>query len=480
VVTLAVCCTALFMTTLDNTIVNVALPSLQRELRSSASGLQWTVDSYVLVRASLLFICGSLADRFGRRRSFAVGLVGFALASLACSLAPNLGALIGFRALQAVGGALMTPSSLAIITNTFTDPERRARAVGIWSATTGLSTAGGPVLGGLLVQTVGWRSVFWVNVPIGIAALVGTRVLRESRAAGTPRRLDVPGQLLVTGALATLTYALISGPEAGWGSGVVVWLLLASVVLGAGFVVRERRSDHPLLDLRYFANPALTGAVLIAIAAFLALGGFLFFNTLYLQNLRGFSPLHAGLLTVPTTLATLVLAPWAGRITGRRGPRLPATSACFLIGAAMATLAVVTAPATPLWLLLVGYLLLGSGMGLVNPPATNAAVAAMPPEQAGVASATTSTARQVGTNLGIALLGSVVFSTAAAAGRPAAGHGGGALAGATAVAFTHGMRYGYAVAALLAIACAFVSIRAFRPEGLRTAEPDARQPAIGD
>jgi EmrB/QacA subfamily drug resistance transporter len=453
---------ALFMTTLDNTILNVALPSLQRGLGSSSSGLQWTVDGYVLVRASVLFLCGSLGDRFGRRRLFAIGLTVFTAASLLCSLAPTLGMLVGFRAVQGAGSALMTPSSLAIITNTFTDRKARAQAVGMWGATSGLSTAAGPVLGGILVETLGWRSVFWVNVPIGLAVLIGTRRVHESRAE-RPRAFDVPGQAAIAIALATLTYALISGPESGWISAPILTLLAISVASWFAFGRWERRSTHPLVELRDLAQPALFAAIMLAIVAFLALGGFLFFNTLYLQDVRGFSPLEAGLLTIPTTACTMVLAPISGRITGTRGARGPAVLACLLIAAAMIVLASIIRPATPIGFLVIGYLLLGSGMGLINTPITNAAMSSMPPARAGVAAATTSTARQIGTNLGVALLGSVIFSTASI------GHS--RLVGHAADAFTHGLRYGYSLAAILALLCSGLAWWAFRHR-----EPDL-QPA---
>jgi EmrB/QacA subfamily drug resistance transporter len=449
------------MTSLDNTIVNVALPSLQRDLHARTSELQWTIDSYVLVRASLLFVGGFFGDRFGRRRCFSVGLFVFSIGSLACGVSSSLSALIAFRALQGAGGALMTPASLAVLTNTFAGARQRARAVGIWSATAGLSTAAGPLLGGLLVEVVGWRSVFWVNVPIGIAALASTRLLSESLDHTAPKQFDIPGQLLITLALATLTYALITGPEAGWESALVVSLLVSAAALAVGFVLNERFSSSPLVDLSYFRNPTLSGAVVIALVVYLAFGGFLFFNTLYLQDVRGYSPLEAGLLTVPGTLAVLILAPWAGRITASRGARAPATVACTLISVAMALMALVIAPATPVWLIVCASFVLGCGMGLVNPPATNAAVSSMPPQQAGVASATTSTARQVGINLGIALLGSIVFSAAAShTVAPGAAHAVGGILGTT---FTQGLHYGYLVSAALAMAAAVLAAWAFRP-----------------
>jgi EmrB/QacA subfamily drug resistance transporter len=466
--TLLICCSALFMTTLDNTILNVALPSLQHDLSATVSGLQWTVDGYILVRGALLFASGSLGDRYGRRRLFRVGLVVFTAASLACSLAPALGALVAFRGAQAVGGALMTPSTLAIIANTFRDPRQRAQAIGIWSATTGLSTAAGPVLGGLLVSYVGWRSVFWVNVPIGVAALLATRWLGESRA-DRARPLDLPGQGLLAVALGGLIYALIEAPHAGWGTPGVLLPLLVAAGCGAGFVVVELRRRHPMLPLGYFRSPVLVGAVVMAVVAFIALGGFTFFNTLYLQDVRGFSPVEAGLLMLPTTLVTLVFSPLSGWITGNRGARLPATVACGLIAAAMAALALVVTPATAIVTLTGVYLLLGVGMGLANAPITNAAVSSMPPSQAGVAGATTSTARQIGTSLGVAMLGSVIFSVAGPAasrlGEGAGPHGGvaaTAAARAAGEAFTAGLRQGYWVAAALAAGCLVLALVAFR------------------
>lgn len=452
---LAVCCSALFMVTMDTTILNVALPALQRDFRADVAGLQWTIDAFVLVRGVLLFASGSSSDRFGRRRLFQIGIAAFSLASLACSVAPSLPALIGFRCLQAVGAALMTPASLAIITNTFTDPAERAQAIGFWSGTTGLSTAAGPILGGLLVETVGWRSVFWVNVPIGLAVLVLTRSLPESKS-GQPRRFDLGGQFAMMVALGSLIYALIDAPRRGWLSPVVLVLLVLAAVGAAGFWLVEHRTRQPLLDPYYFRRPELVGAVLLAVVGFIALGGFLFFNSLYLQEVRGFRPIVAGGLVLPVTMTTLVLSPLSGRLTARRGAALPASLACLLIAAAMAVQALTIGAATPVLVLGVGYLLLGCGMGLLNAPITNAAVSSLPRSQAGVAGATTSTARQIGISLGVALLGSIVFSAA----------GGGAAIGAdgpaAATTFTEGMRYGYLVAAALALACVPLSRWAFR------------------
>lgn len=397
------------MTTLDTTILNVGLPSLQRELHAASGSLQWTVDSYILVRAGSLFSCGALSDRYGRRRCFALGLALFTGSSLSCSLATATGELILFRAVQGLGSALMTPASLAILTSTLTGREERARGIGLWTATTGLSMAAGPVLGGLLVETLGWRSVFWVNVPIGIAALAGTRRLRESKAA-VRRGLDVPGQVTLAAGLCMFTYALIAGPEESWRSAPIVLLTSASLVSLALFVIWELRTDHPLIEIRVLRSRLMAGSVAIVFAGFLALGAFLFFNTLYLQDVRGYSALAAGLITVPTTITIVVIAPRAARRVSSHGPRLPATIAPALLCASMLFLAMKVTTHTPVWMLLTGYIMLGSGIGMVNPPATYSAVASMPEEQTSVAAAVTSTSRQIGSNLGVALVGAVVFS----------------------------------------------------------------------
>lgn len=458
-VTLGICCSALFMVTLDNTVVNVALPSLQRELHPGEAGLQWVVDAYILSRGVFLFSGGAYGDRFGRRTFFRLGLCIFTAASLACSVAPNSLVLIVFRCVQGAGGAMMTPSSLAIVSNVFTNSRERAQALGIWSASTGLSTAAGPVFGGLLVQAVGWRGVFWINIPIGVAVLVATRFIPESRAE-QPRAMDAAGQLAMIVCLGSLIYALIDAPDAGWGSPTVLGLLVLSVAATAFFIAVERRNPQPMLPLHIFRNPSLVGAVCIAVNAFLSLGAFVFFNSLYLQDVRGLSPLQAGLLTVPTTVATLVLAPISGRLTGTRGTRLPATLACALISLGMAFQAAVISPATNLWLLLLGYMILGCGTGLVNAPATNAAVSSLPRSQSGVAGATTSTARQIGTSLGVALIGSIIFSISRTPLQGAGEH----VSAAVAAGYTDGLRAGYGLAAVVALGCTVLSLLVFRHE----------------
>jgi EmrB/QacA subfamily drug resistance transporter len=459
-VTLVVCCTALFMTTLDGTILNVALPSVQRSLHASPAGLQWTVDGYTLLRASSLFLCGSIADRFGRRAMFGAGLVMFVLGSIACGLAPNLTTLIIFRCFQGLGSSVLTPSSLAIITNTFTDPRRRAWAVGMWNAATGVSMTAGPLFGGALVQGFGWRSVFLVNLPIGIAAMFGMRSLAESKAP-VARAFDLPGQLAIGLGLATLTYALIEGPSIGWHSGEVLALFVASVACWGGFALVQQRSSHPLIALHYLARPALSGAMLLAVFAITVTSGFSFLNTLYLQEVRGYSPLHAGLLTMPTTVAVVVTAPLAGRLTGAKGARPPALIACGAMAVVMALLAGVESLTTALPVLLAIYLVMGIGNGFIHTPITTAAISSMPKSRAAVAGAIGTTGRQIGQSLGVALVGSIVFSVA-----------GPAIAGSSlrapgaATAFVHGLRVGNLVSLGLALVAAGVACWAFRSNTL--------------
>ena len=405
-IVLAICCMSILIVGLDNTIVNVALPSIGHELHTTVSGLQWTVDAYTLVLASLLMLSGSMGDRLGRRRVFQVGLALFTLASLLCSVAPSLGWLIAFRMLQGVGGSMLNPVAMSIIRNVFTDARERAQAIGMWGATVGLSLALGPVVGGGLVESVGWRSIFWINIPVGLLALVLTmRFVSESRAP-RPRRLDPVGQLLVVALLASLTYAIIEGPSAGWSSGEIVALFAVSLASLGSLLAYERSRVEPLLELRFFGSIPFASASAIAVLAFSALGAFLFLNTLYLQEVRGLSALEAGLYTLPIALMTVVFAPVSGYIVGRRGPRLALVVGglgIMLGGALMTGLARHTALSS----LLPAYFVFGLGFAVVNPPITNTAVAGMPPAQAGVAAAVASTSRQVGQTLGVALAGAI-------------------------------------------------------------------------
>ncbi|HEX8005342.1 MAG TPA: MFS transporter [Trebonia sp.] len=415
---LLICSSSLFMTYLDSTILNVALPTLQADLHASLSALQWVADAYLLVLASLLLLAGSAADRLGRRRLFTIGLTAFSLGSLLCSLVPNTGSLIALRMLQALGGSMLTPVSLSIVRNTFTNQKERARALGIWSGIFGLATACGPVAGGVLVSEVGWRSVFWVNVPIGLAMMAAARRYVPESRAPHPRRVDVPGQALMIVMLGSLTYAVIQGPSSGWGSPVIVAFFAVAFVALLAFIFTERRRAEPLLELRFFRSPPFTGASVIAVLAFVVLAGFLFVSTLYLQQVHGESPLRAGLALLPATFVMAVAAPVAGHITGRRGARIPLVASGMFIAAGSCVL-LGLGPDTPYSQLALAYALLGAGQGLVNPPVTNAGVSGMPPEQAGVASAVISTTRQIGNVLGVAVMGAML--TASLRARLAAG-----------------------------------------------------------
>jgi EmrB/QacA subfamily drug resistance transporter len=402
---LAICCMSLLIVGMDVTIVNVALPSIRRELAASVASLQWTTAAYTVVLASLLMLGGSTADRLGRARVFKFGLALFTAASLACSLAPGIGWLIGFRALQGAAGAMLNPVAMSIIRNTFEDPRERAQAIGIWGAVVGISMALGPVLGGALVG-LSWRAVFLVNIPIGLAAIALTaRFVPESRAPRA-RRVDPLGQALVVILLASLTSAIIEGPGLGWGSPVILALAGTAGVSLAALVPYELRRADPLIEPRFFASLPFSAAAVSAVAAFAAFGGFLFLNTLYLQEVRGLSPLSAGLCTLPLAAMTVLCSPISGRIVGRRGARVPLVVGGLGLGAGSLMLVSLSA-GTSLWWLLAAYCVFGLGFGAVNPPITNTAVSGMPPSQAGVAAAVATTSRQVGLTLGVAVVGAV-------------------------------------------------------------------------
>ena len=406
---LAICCMSLFIVGLDVTIVNVALPTIKDGFHAQLSDLQWIMDAYTLVLASFLMLAGSTADRLGRRRIFRIGLILFTLGSLMCSIAPSLGWLVVARVVQALGGSMLNPVALSIVTNTFTETRERARAIGVWGAVFGLSMALGPVIGGALVSGIGWRAIFWVNVPIGIAALVLTTLFVPESKAPHARRVDPVGQILVIITLAGATSAIIEGPRRGWGNGVIIGLFALAFVAVVSLVAYESRRDEPLINPRFFRSTPFAGATVLAVCAFLCLSGFLFLNALYLQDARGYSAVHAGLLTLPMALASLIFSPLSGRIVGTRGPRLPLLGASAGLIAAALIMATFT-PTTSLYVVALAYVMMGVGFGFVNAPITNTAVSGMPRTQAGVAAAVASTSRQVGSSLGVAVFGSILAS----------------------------------------------------------------------
>ena len=404
---LAICCASLLLVGMDVTIVNVALPAIQHDLHASLADLQWVLDAYTLVVATLLMLSGSMSDRFGRRLVFQIGLTLFCAGSLLCSMAHTIGGLILFRAMQGLGASMLNPVALSIIANVFPQPKDRARAVGIWGAVAGLSLALGPVIGGALTQTIGWRSIFWINIPIGLAAVaLATRFVPESKAPRA-RAFDPVGQALVFVGLASLTYAVIEGPHDGWSSPAILGLFSTAALCLVLFLVCEPRRSDPLVDLRFFRSVPFSSAALLGLLAFASFAGFLFLNALYLQQARGFSAFYSGLCTLPLAVMMSVSAPLSGRMVGRYGTR-PSVLAAGL-GLLLSTLILTHLDTgTPLLLLLLAYALFGVGLGMVNPAITNNAVAGMPLAQAGVAAAIASTSRQVGAAMGVAIAGTVV------------------------------------------------------------------------
>ncbi len=408
---LCICCLSILLVALDLTIVNVALPSLQHDFNTDVTGAQWTIDGYTLVLASLLLFGGSLGDKIGRRRVFQTGLVIFALGSLLCSMAPNIGWLIVFRMMQAVGGSMLNPVALSIINNTFTDTKERAKAIGVWGGVVGIGSAVGPIIGGILVSTVGWRSIFWINIPIAIIALVLTAVFVPESRTPKPRRFDPVGQVLVIGMLSSLIYGIIEAPTHGWGSPLIVACFVAAFVFFIGIIWYEQRRFEPLINLHFFRSPPFSGAAVIAICTLLGLSGFLFLNTLYLQDVHGFSAIRSGLYLLPMAAAMFVFSLLSGRIVGSRGPRIPLTIGGILVTVAALMFAIVGSQLGEL-VLFTGYALIGAGIGFLNAAITNTALSGMPRSQAGVAAATTSTSRQIGQSLGVAIIGSVLASGA--------------------------------------------------------------------
>ncbi len=407
---LGICCMSLLLAGMDVTIVNVALPSIQRDLHASLQGLQWVLDAYTLVVASLLMFSGSMADRFGRRLVFQIGLGLFLTGSLLCSIAHSIAALALYRAVQGVGASMLNPVALSIIVNVFPTPKDRARAIGVWGAVGGVALAVGPMLGGVLTQHVGWRSIFWINLPIGICALVLAALFVPESKAVRPRAVDPAGQLLVFVGLVSLIYAVIEGPRNGWASALIADLFAVSATAWIGFFSFERKRRQPLVDLRFFRSVPFSSAALLAVLAFASFSGFLFLNALYLQQARGFSASAAGMCTLPLALAMIVCAPISGRMVGSRSTwRSLLVSGCATLVSTLILTRLTTA--TPLALLLVAYALFGVGIGMINPAISNSAVSGMPLSQAGVAAGIASTSRQVGAALGVALAGTIAGAT---------------------------------------------------------------------
>jgi EmrB/QacA subfamily drug resistance transporter len=447
------CCLSLLIVSMDATIVNVALPNIRAELGASASQLQWVIDIYTLVLASLLLLSGATGDRFGRRRTFQIGLTVFALGSLLCSLAPNIETLIAARLVQAVGGSMMNPVAMSIITQVFTGRVERARAIGVWGGVVGISMALGPIVGGALIEVIDWRAVFWINLPICALALVLTAIFVPESKSATMRDVDPIGQVLGMAFLFGVVFVLIEGPGMGWTNvGTIVVAVIAAAAF-AGFLRYEARRRDPFIDLRFFRSVPFASATVIAVCAFAVWGAFLFMMSLYLQDVRGFSAMHTGLIYLPVAVGALIFSPLSGRLVGRFGSRPSLLVSGTLITAATLMLTRLTAT-TPVWMLLTTSAVIGIGFSMVNAPVTNAAVSGMPTDRAGAASAVASTSRQVGVSLGVALCGSVAGSALAT--------GGGDFAG--------GARPLWFVCAVLGLAILALGLYSTSPRALRSAE----------
>ncbi|MCF8587450.1 DHA2 family efflux MFS transporter permease subunit [Gordonia liuliyuniae] len=410
---LAALCFAELLVMVDNTIVNVALPTMSRDLNAGVSGLQWIVDAYTLVFAGLLLTGGYLGDRFEHRRMLLTGVVGFVVVSVGAALAGTLGELIAARAGLGLFAALVFPATLALIVGIFTDPKQRAAAVGVWAATSGIAIAIGPVLGGWLLEHFSWASVFWVNVPFGIAAFAAVAVVIPARGVGdgTPLpRIDAVGVVLSIVGLGLLTYSVIEGPSAGWGSVRTVGGLLVAVGVLVGFVVHQRRVAHPIFDVRLFANRRFAAAAGMVAVAFFALFGFIFLITQYFQAVQGYTPLQAGIRTLPFAIVVAALSPGAMAASHRFGPRPVAVTGALLMASGFGLVQLVDQQSTYFGLIIWSMMLMAAGLALISGPCTQVIMDALTPEQAGAGSAVNDTTREIGGTLGVAVLGSVLTS----------------------------------------------------------------------
>ena len=404
--TLGAMCFALFMIMLDNTVVNVALPSIQRDLDASISGLEWTINGYTLSFAVLLATGGRLGDIFGRRRMFIVGVVVFALSSATAGLAANSTDLVLSRVVQGVGAALMMPATLSIVTHAF-PPEERGKAMGTWAGVSALALAVGPVLGGLLTEHVSWRAIFYLNIPVAVGAVLAALfAVRESRDVTVGREVDFAGVTVLTASLTALVLALVEGNAWGWGSTEIVALLAGAAVGLAAFVAIELRVRVPMVEFRFFADRNFLGAVIVALIISFAMLGVFFFLALYMQNILHYSPLEAGVRFLPLTLMIVLLAPIAGRMSDRYGPRWLIAAGLLIVAASLYSFTGIAVDSSYADLL-PGFMLLGAGIALTMSPMTTAAMNAIAVEKAGIASGVLSMFRMIGGSLGVAVTGAI-------------------------------------------------------------------------
>jgi EmrB/QacA subfamily drug resistance transporter len=405
--TLGAMCFALFMIMLDNTVVNVALPSIQRDLHASLSALEWTANAYTLTFAVLLVTGGRLGDIFGRRRMFLFGVVVFGTASAIIGLSADDTMLVVFRAVQGIGAAFMMPATLALITQAF-PPHQRGTAIGTWAGVSALALAIGPVVGGFLTEYVSWRAIFFINPPIAVIAVgVALFAAKESRDETVDRTIDFRGIAALTVGLAALVLALVQGNTWHWGSGRVIGLFAVAVVGLAGFIVTERRVRVPIIDFNFFRNRTVAGVNIVGFVISFAMFAQFFFMTLYMQNVLGYSPLQTGLRFLPSTVLIVVMGPIAGRLTDRIGSRPLMTLGLVLVSASIFIQSRITIH-SGYGLLLPGFMLMGAGMGLVMSPMSTAAMNAVDRSKAGAASGVLSMSRMVGSTFGVAVMGAIV------------------------------------------------------------------------
>jgi EmrB/QacA subfamily drug resistance transporter len=405
--TLGAMCFALFMVMLDNTVVNVSLPSIQRDLHASLSALEWTVNAYTLTFAVLMVTGGRLGDIFGRRRMFLFGVAVFGLSSAAIGFAPDDTTLVAFRAVQGIGAAFMMPGTLSIITQTF-PAEQRGMAIGTWAGVSAMALAIGPVLGGFLTQSVSWRAIFFINPPIAVGAVAVTLfAARESRDETVTKTVDIPGIAAITLGLTALVLALVEGNSWHWGSARVLALLLLAVVGLAAFVAIERRVKAPMVNFVFFRSRSFVGANLVGFFVTFAMLAQFFFLALYMQNILGYSPLQAGVRFLPATLLLVVMGPLAGRLTDRVGSRPLLTSGLVIVSASILLQSGITVH-TSFGRLLPGFILMGIGIGLVMSPMSTAAMNSVDRTKAGAASGTLSMSRMVGGTFGVAAMGALI------------------------------------------------------------------------
>jgi len=446
---------ATFMTYLDNNIVNVALPVIQRDLHLSTAGLEWIVSGYILVFASLLLAGGRLADVYGRRRLFAIGLIIFTVASFVAGLAGSADVLVAARAVQGLGAALLTPTTLAIISATYPDPRERNMAVGVWSAVGALALALGPLLGGLISDHLSWGWIFFINVPVGIATLaLGLWAISESRESSAPRRLDMPGVVLSSVALLGLTYSLIEGHDRGWTSPIILGGFLLAATLGLAFVWREQHTAEPMVAMGLFRERVFSGGLIALIMWGFGIFGIYFFTSLYLQNVLGFSPTEAGAAFVPMALLMAAGAIASEGVARRIGAYRSVGLAMTLMAAGIASVSLLGADAT-FWQLMPSFAAIGVGGGLTV-PLTATVLSAMPRDEAGVASGIFNASREVSGLLGITVIGAILTARQGEALR--SGHS-------PVDAFLSGYQLGLLVAAVLVAAggvAAYLGLRTAR------------------